>query len=256
MLDEIKKTERKTYKKYVFFIVIGIVFGAIGLKLKGWYADVLVILGGIIVIIFLQLLTHTYTVYHKIKGELREEETGELFRKTYIEWPAWVKKFGGIIYLLIIGVCFSFFGAMHENDFGGLRFLWHSMLFGLLAGFTIYSILKLRFANWSSCRNKSYEIAFYLIVSSLFISVCFGPVVNKYFAKDDLQCNNYRLISHDKNYKKGSQYIHVLVNGKDERFNPSADFFNQLSDTDSLVILCKRKGFLGYEYVEEFRLPQ
>ena len=255
-LDEIKKAERKTYKNYLFFIFIGIVLVAIGFKLKGWYADVLVILGGIIVIIFLHIIANTFNIYYKIKEKLCEEETGEPFKETYIEWPGWVQKFGGILYMLIIGVGFSLFGAMHENDFGGLRFVWHSLLFGLLAGFAINSILKLRFTNWSSSRNKSLEIAFYIIVSSIFISVCFGPVVNKNFAKGDLQCNNYELLSHDKNYKKGSEYIHVLVNGKNERFNPYKAFFNQLSDDDSTVILCIRRGFLGYEYVEEFRLPK
>jgi hypothetical protein len=257
MLDEIKKEERKAYKKYVFFIVIGIVLAAIGFKLNGWYADALVILGGIIVILFLQIIANTFDIYYKIKGKLKEEETGEPFKETYIEWPVWVQKFGGIIYMLVIGVGFSLFGAMHENDFGGLRFVWHSLLFGLLAGFAINTILKLRFTSWSSNRNKSYEIAFYLIVSSIFISVCFSPIVNKYYSKGDLRCNSYQILSYDKNYKTGAKYIHVLTkNGTEERFSPSRAFFDRLSDDHSTVILCTRKGFLGYEYVEEFRLPE
>lgn len=256
LIEDIKKEERKKYKKYFLFTIAGIILGAIGFKFTGWFANLLVIIAGIILIICLNLFSSAFDSYYKIKGKLREEETGELFKESYIEWPAWVNKYGWIISYPILGLGIGLFASMHENDLGGLRFLWHSILVGLVGGFGISSLLKLRYTSWSSNRNKSQEITFYIVILSLFISVCLGPIVNKYFAKDESHCDNYKLLNHNKNYKTGEKYIHVLVKGRDERFKPSFKFFNQLTDKDSVVILCKRKGFLGYEYVEEFRLRQ
>lgn len=256
LIDDIKKQERKTYKKYFLIIITGIAIGTIGFKLTGWFANLLVITAGIIVIISLNMFSSTFDSYYKLKGRLREEETGEPFKETYIEWPVWLNKYGWIISYTLLALGIGLFASMHENDLGGLRFLWHSVLVGLVGGFGMNSLLKLRYTSWSSTRNKSHEITFYIVLLSVFICVCLGPVINKYLAKDELHCDNYQLLSHDKNYKTGKKFIHVLIKGEDERFNPSAAFFNQLSDKDSIVILCKRKGFLGYEYVEEFRLPQ
>jgi hypothetical protein len=255
LIDDVKKEERKIYKKYFLFIVTGIIIGAIGFKLTGWFANLLVIFAGLIVIVNLSLFSTTFDNYYKMKGRLREEQTGEPFKETYIEWPAWLNKYGWILSSIILTLGIGLFAAMHENYFG-LRFLGHSVLFGLVAGFAANSLLKLRYTNWSSSPNKSNEITFYIVLLSVFISVCLGPSVNKYFTTNELHCDNYRLLSYDKNYKTGSKYIHVLVKGENERFNPSYSFFEKLSNKDSVVTLCWRKGLLGYEYVEEFRLPE
>lgn len=255
-IDDIKKEERKVYKKYFLFIISGIVLGAIGFKLTGWFSNLLVIVAGFILIISLNLFSSNFDSFYKIKGKLRAEEAGETFEESYIQWPPWLNKYGWILSYVTILLGIGLFASMHENDFGGLRFLGHSVLFGIVAGFGANSLLKLRYTSWSSNRNKSLEITFYIVLLSVFIAVCSGPIINKYFAKDELHCDSYTLSGTGKNYKSGANYIHVLIKGREERFEPPIAFFNKMTNQDSVVILCKRMGFLGYEYVEEFRLTR
>lgn len=254
-LDEIKREEQKLYKKYAAFILAGILLMAGGWKWKSVWGDVCVIGGGIIFIISIVILSSLFDTFYKVKGKIREAETGEEFRETYIEWPGWVKRFGGIICAVLALSGITILAVKHENSFGGNRFLWVCMFTGVAIGFVADFLLKLKFRSWSSSLNKKREISFYMVLTALFLSVCLGPLVNETLAFDESNCEKFRLVPFDKSHSNGKKFIHVIVNGKDERFDPPRLFFKQLTGNENEIILCVKKGFFGYEFVEVFKLP-
>jgi hypothetical protein len=255
LLEEIKKQERKKYKRYAFGAITGIVLGAIGFIQKGWWANVLVIARGIIVILYLHLFAAVFDMYYKLKGKLRERDTGDFFNDSYIQWPPWIKNYGWIIYFIIITLGY-WLAKKHENDFDGNKFVWHSILAGLITGFMVHALLKRRYTGWGSNSYKNSEILFYIILTSVIVSVSLGPFLNECFAKSQISCETYLIVRKAKNSKTGTKYIYVKIEGRQERFNPPNSFYNKLTDADSTIILCVQRGFLGYAYVEEFKLAR
>ena len=255
MLDEIKKLERKIYLKFLAGILIGIIPFIIFRNTKGTVAAIFIIAGILLILISLLGFSTTFDTFYKLKGKLREEQTGEQFRETYIEWPPWLKKWGGYLYLIVIIFGIGLFASMHENDFGGNMFVWHSIIAGIIIGLLLFNFLKLINTNWTTNRNKSSEIAFYIVLSSVFIVVCAGPILNKSFASTPVSCRQYPMKKITKKYMTGNRYIHVIVGNRSERFRPAQRFYNNITKDDSVIILCTRKGALGYEYVEDFMKP-
>ena len=194
-------------------------------------------------------------MFYKLRGKLREQETGEEFKETYINWHPWLRKWGWIPYSIVITLGIGLFATMHENDFGGTRFVWHSVIAGIIIGFIIYYILRLINTHWNDNKNKSYEIAFYVILAATFIAVCSGPALNKAFANGVATCKAYPMERILKKHRTDKGFIHVVIGDRLERFKPGWDIYHQLMPTDSVIILCVKKGALGYEYVETFRLP-
>ena len=255
MPDEIKKLERKTYLKFLAGILIGIIPFIVFWNTKGTMAAIFIIAGLLLIIISLLGFSASFEAFYKLKGKLREEETGEEFKETYIDWPPWLKKWGGYLYLIIVISGIGLFASMHENDFGGNRFVWHSLVAGAIIGLLLFYILKLIYANWTSHRDKSSEIAFYIILSTVFIAVCAGPILNKSFATAPLNCRQYAMKKITKKYLTGKRYIHVTIGNRSERFKPGGRLYNTITGDDSVIILCVRKGALGYDYVEKFMKP-
>jgi hypothetical protein len=116
---------------------------------------------------------------------------------------------------------------------------------GFVAGLIIYNILKLQRPTWNDNRNMSLEIGFYIIVSSIYVCVVLGPLVNNQLAVAPPVCKEYIVLS------KSSKYFHINNNGKKERFKPRASFLKKVEEGKP-VTLCVRKGYLGYEYVDRF----
>ncbi len=252
--EYIKQFEKKIYIKCGAFIITGILLIALGWKWKSIWADVLVVGGCLIVVIALIVFSAMFDTLYKVKGKIREGKTGEEFKETYIEWPGWIKKYGWLLYFILLLPGY-FFAKKHENDFEGNSFLWHSVIAGIFLGLLTYQLLKLKFTNWVDNKNKKAEVLFYFILSGIIVCTCTGPPVNIYFAKGKADCKLYQLNKYGKNHKTGTKYLHVKVGDVEERFNPPNDFFKKLTSNDSLIILCVKKGFLGYKFVEEFKLP-
>ena len=255
MLDEIKKFERKAYLKFLAGILIGSIPLIIFWNTKGTVAVIFIIAGLLLIIISLLDFTATFDMFYKLKGKIREEETGDEFKETYIDWPPWLKKWGGLLFTLVIIFGIGLFANMHENNFGGNRLVWHSLIAGVLIGLLLFYILKLINTNWATNRNKSSEIAFYIVLSTVFIVVCAGPVINKNFASNTVSCRQYPMERITKKYMTDKGYINVTIGNRSERFKPGWQFYDKITKDDSAIILCIRKGALGYEYVEKFMKP-
>ena len=255
-IKEITRLERRLYLRCAAGLLAGGILVALAWTSKSIAATITVIAGLLITLISLLAFLYFVDMFYKIKGRLRAEQTGEDFRETYIEWPQWLKKWGWTIHLLVITPGILLFASMHENDFGGLQFVGHSIFFGLGAGILLYLLLRLKFTGWSSHRNKSIEIGFYITLSVLFLTVCLGPLINKSFASTPVKCNTYYLEESSREYTKRMKYIHVRIGNRSERFEPPHSFLRSLTGQTDSVILCVRKGWLGYDYVGEFRLPE
>ena len=254
MLDEIRKLERKAYLKFLIGIIVGILPLIFFWRTKGTFASILIPGGILLIIICLFGLTATFDMFYRIKGRIREQETGEEFKETYIEWPAWVKKWGGVLYLIIITFGIGLFAEQHENDFGGTKFVWHSVIAGIVIGLIIFRILSYYYTSWSANRNKKIEVGFYVILATTFLVVCFGPAINKGFAHGVATCTEYPMKAITKKKNVGKPYVYVIMKDRTERFKVSRDLYGKLDAADSAIILCIKKGALGYDYVEEFKL--
>ena len=175
--------------------------------------------------------------------------------ETAIEWPRWVKKYGWVIHLLLAFIGIEVGAKLHENDFGGLTFLWHSFIGGFIFGGLCFYILNLRFPSWAEDKAKKSEFAFYIILSSVFLFVCAGPVINKHTGNDITDCKEFKLKNPYGGFRKSDKYIRLINEEKTERFKPPFYFFKKLKAGDSAIILCVRKGGLGYKYVSSFKIP-
>jgi len=255
VLDEIKKLERKTYLKFLAGIVIGSIPLFIFWNTKGTVAAIFIIAGLLLIIISLLGFSATFDMFYKLKGKLREEDTGEEFRETYIDWPPWLKKWGGLLFTFVFVFGIGLFASRHENNFGGNRFIWHSFIAGVIIGLLLFYILNLINTDWTNSRNKSYEIAFYIVLSTVFVVVCAGPVINKSFATSTVSCRQYPMERIITKHKTDKGFIHVTIGDRSERFKPGWQFYNKITKDDSVIILCIKKGALGYEYVEKFMKP-
>jgi hypothetical protein len=253
-IEEIRKQENKVYIRCAAGFLTGIVLLAGFWKIQGLLSVIVGTAGIIIMLISLSIFSHAFNTFYKIKAILNTEAAGEEYKETYIEWPAWIKKWGGVIFTFIIFIGFNVFGSMHENDFGGLKFVWHSLLAGSLVAVGIIFVIRRIYSNWSV--NKFGEVGFYVFLSVLFVFVCFGPIINRSFPLGPASCKQFSLVISNKPVKKKGKYIHVQTGNKKERFKPGNAFMKTLSGDERIVILCIRKGFLNYEYVEEFKLPE
>lgn len=253
-LDIIRKLEKRLYLKYGAFLLLGIILIGAGIRMKGIMADLFVITGMLVGIGSLMLISVTIDLLYRTKGKIREEETGEVFRETYIDWPAWTKRYGWILTYLFIFLFIGLLARKHENNFGGNTLIWHSLLAGALTGLFVYQVLKLRFTNWTSDRNKAIEIGFWIVVVTMILFVGLAPALNQWLAHAPVNCREYAIAEKPSPVKKSrSKYLSVFVNDRVERFQPPASLIRKLGNADSVLILCVQRGALGYEFVREFK---
>lgn len=240
----------------LLLLIAGILSIAAGWDKARWPGGILVIGGAILLLVaFLKIMALLLAWYELIK-KAREEETGILEPDSYITWPAWFNRGGGFLIHIFLFIGITFGAARHENDFGGLSFLIHSLVAGLLTGYGIFHILSLYFRSWNDHKNKRIEIAFYIILFTVFLFVSLGPLVNKYWSRSTSECKTYVIESSYRQRRSNQKYIRVKTDDRTERFEPSPAILRQLNPGDSLITLCIKKGALGYAFVDEFRIPE
>ena len=246
-LDDIKKFERKIYLVCLGGAALGAALLAIVWKSKGIWATIGGIAGILLMLIGMILFGFFFDTFYKVKAKMRAEANMEIYQETYIQWPAWFVKWGRTTLLIVLCVVWRF-ASMHENDFGGNTFVWHSIAGGVIIGLILYNLVRLQSPKLSANPNMSAEIGFYIVIGFVYLFLVFGPMLNRHWATSNPVCREYKLI------KAGSKYIHISNNGKKERFEPPRSFTKSLGER-SAVVLCIRKGYFGYEFVESFQLP-
>lgn len=167
----------------------------------------------------------------------------------------WWKDFGGAIYHIIIAIGIGAGAKLHENDFGGLRFLWVSFLTGALAGLVFSQLVRIVYPEWSLFKQQKLNFYLSAMLCCIFLAVCTGPFINQYKNEKQAVCSEFIIHPGDRHRHSREKYITLLPDGRKERFEPPARLFQQLKEGDSVIVLCIKKGRLGFEYVDEFRLP-
>ena len=246
-IDEIKKVERKAYLICLTGLGLGVLLMALVWTSKGILATIGGIAGIVLIIFALMLLGYFFDAFYRIKAKMRAEANMETYRESHITWPPWFLKWGRIALLFILGAGWKL-ASQHENDFGGNTFVWHSIVGGIIAGLVVYNLIRLQSPKLSGNPNMSSEIGFYIVVGFIYIFLVFGPTVNRQFAESIPVCSEHKLL------EKGNKYIHIHNNGKEERFQPPRSFIENLGQRTA-VMLCVKKGYLGYQYVESFKIP-
>lgn len=180
----------------------------------------------------------------KPKAEEKEEER------------TWWKDFGGAIYHIIISIGIGAGAKMHENDFGGLRFLWVSLVAGAVIGFMICRIIIFFYSDWSYLQQHKQQFYAEVIFAGIFLAACISPFINQYANDKPAICNSFIIEPSDRQKNTQSKYITVLTERGKERFEPPNRILSKLHNGDSVLELCIKKGRLGFDYVDEFRIPE
>jgi hypothetical protein len=255
MNPELKKIMLTRLRDRFILLVAGVVLVSAGWKKSGWPADVLVIGGAILALYAFMTIMGLLLTWHEIRKKTEEEETGILQPDSYINWPPWFNRGAAFVIHILLFIGITFGASRHENDFGGLSFLIHSLVAGLLTGYGVFHLLSLYFTSWNDHKNKRVEIAFYIILVTVFLFVSLGPVLNEYWARSSSECKNYVIESSYRQRRLKEKYIRVRTEDRTERFEPSPAILRRLNPGDSMITLCIKKGALGYKFVDEFRIP-
>lgn len=107
-LKEINRLEKRLYVRCAGGMLAGIVLLAAVWNTKGVLPTIIGTAGIVLAIVSLLALFYFIDTFYKIKRRLKAEETGEAFRETYIEWPGWLRKWGGILYYIVITLGIGF----------------------------------------------------------------------------------------------------------------------------------------------------
>lgn len=240
----------------LLLLIAGILSVAAGWDMPRWPGGILVVGGAITLLFTLLKIMGLLSAWHELKKKAREEESGILEPDSYITWPSWFNRGAGLVIHILLFAGITFGAARHENDFGGNKFVFHSFLAGLIFGYILFRILLLFFDSWNEHKNKRIEIAFYIILLTIFLSLSLGPFVNQFWAGKKTECATYQMKVSKRSRNSGSKYVHIHIGNRTERFNPPYSLLHQLGPHDSLLTLCVKTGFFGYKYVDEFRLPE
>lgn len=244
--DDIKKFEKKVYLLLLAALLVGIAMLAAVWKMGGVVGGIIGVAAIIIIVLAVTMAGFFFNFFYRIKAQLRAEEQLTTYKESEITWPAWFTKWGRGVLIFMLSSLLYVFGSRHENDFGGNRFVYHSIIAGIVAGLIVYNIIRLQKPKWSDNPALGMEIGFYIVAGCVFLCLVAGPVVNSRFATARPDCQTYQLTH------AGSSYIHIEHGGRRERFKPPAAFTKKVADSKT-VVLCVRKGYLGYDYVTDFR---
>ncbi len=172
------------------------------------------------------------------------------------EERTWWKDFGGVVYHIIVAIGIGAGAKMHENDFGGLRFLWVSLFAGAVIGFLIYRALLLFYAHWPLFNQHKEKFCIEIIFACIFLAACLGPFINQYKNNKPASCSTFIIDPRDRQKQSHGKYITLLTERGKERFEPPPRLLNRMQAGDSVLEVCIKKGRLGFDYVDEFRLPE
>jgi len=143
-----------------------------------------------------------------------------------------------------------------ENTINGLNLFWASCFIGIVLATIIIVILESKFIPYFKNTNSN----------STYISLCFGffiftpgitNFINSSFLDNvETKRENYHInrkeISYSGKSSSNSYYLFVeMKNKSEERFHITKEIYDKFYD-NGIVVLCTKKGRLGYELVTKF----
>jgi hypothetical protein len=248
-LHKLRKMERRFYLKAGLLFVLGVLLlSFVWTAPRATITGIVGILGLLCIIVALMLFSAWLEIFSKARHQLQADNDNVEYRETAIEWPQWFRKWGHIPLVVGLGLMLQFLGRKHENDFGGNTFVLHTVIAGIGTGVIIYQLLRL--FDTKIANDKKLELCFFATAVFLVLLLSFGPILNARLGSSKANCRPFKV------QEKSAPYLFIWNDEvqQKERFVAGHDFIKSLGSSPT-VILCIRKGGLGYDYVERFQLP-
>ena len=152
------------------------------------------------------------------------------------------------------GLVFEIFEIRRiDNTIRGTSLFWTYAIIGVLIAIVVTAMLKHKSPSIYSDSSRRFVIHFGVFLGFFLIVPAIASCVNHCFNERSIDCNEYKIVRKSTGGKrKRSSWIFVQINGRVERFDVARDFWNGLNER-GLVVLCTKKGRLGYDFVERFK---
>jgi hypothetical protein len=138
-----------------------------------------------------------------------------------------------------------------ENIIHGRKFVWYYLLIGLVIAslwmFVLYKLKRNYFDGGEKRASAVLSQFFGIIVLTIFL--------NAFYTYQTGKTNLYHktAVLQDKghNLKSGADFLHLVIDGRKERFKAKPREYKNLVSGDSLILTIG-KGKTGYEFIYKF----
>lgn len=162
--------------------------------------------------------------------------------------------YGAHALLLLSLVLLIFEVTCIDNTIYGMSLVWGACITGVVVAAAL--LLLLNQTNPAILHERKLRtnlvgaVAFGCVMLSMFIA----SFINHRYAVKAQNCRSYTIEDKARNKRRGGCWLYLKVeDGGEERFEISYDLFNRVQKGQQ-IILCTRKGALGFDFVTEFRL--
>ena len=136
-----------------------------------------------------------------------------------------------------------------------MRLAGYACFAGILIAAVLILILKKTNPAILYERKMRTNLVGALVLGCIFVSAAVASFINHRYADADQNCHIYSIEQKAQNTRKGHLYL-LYIKADDnceERFEVSGDLYKSVKEGGP-VVLCTRKGALGFDFVTEFRL--
>ena len=238
---------KKLLLKNIALTLVGIIPALIFDKSKNWGLIILKIFGVIVaglnfIFIFINLQSYLDDLFPK---------------KTYHQ-----KSVNAIDNYIYNGINIVFFIAtifmltqinQIDNTLHGSTMFWNSILFCILFSLITIFILSQKSKTLHQDSNRSYTVILGVPLIFIMLVPALANFINRQFADKQITCKEYLVKSIGESTKGKQPFVNLIIDSSDERFAITRDFYEAAIDQEKIV-LCTRKGLLGYEYVSQFKI--
>ena len=158
--------------------------------------------------------------------------------------------------LLFSGAVFMIFEVTSiDNTIHGMSLAWNACFAGILIAAVLILILKKTNPAILYERKMRTNLVVGLVLGCVFLSASVASFINHRYADANQNCREYFIEQKAQNTRKAHLYLlYIKADGScEERFEVSGDLYKSVKEGGP-VILCTRKGALGFDFVTEFRL--
>ncbi|HRI61357.1 MAG TPA: hypothetical protein PK228_16570 [Saprospiraceae bacterium] len=157
--------------------------------------------------------------------------------------------------LFFSGVVFMIFEVTSiDNTIHGMSLCWYAGFTGILIAAVLILILKKTNPAILYKRKMRTNLLVGIVLGCVFVSASVASFINHRFPGAYQNCRSYSKGEKGRNTRRGGTWLYLKVDdGGEERFEVNMDLYNSVKEGGQ-VVLCTRKGALGFDFVTEFRL--
>ena len=166
-----------------------------------------------------------------------------------------------IIYNISMGLFFGGLVAMIfeatpiGNTIHGTKFFWTAASIGIAAFVLTIIFLKTKFASVFDESSRRYSVCFGYLFGFFLGVPAAARFLNDALAKPEIECKDFTVVRKSTGGARTTAYfIFCKLDGGEERFEVIKPFWDKVEENKT-VELCLKKGYFGYDYVTEFKIP-